>query len=128
MKIINGFITAADSLEVTFQPGDSMADFINPGSWETKAIAAGGRGIVWTSPNGKLETPEQYVGAVCKVTPMKRPSVVFVKVETDVSTDKGKTFRPCTGEMEVQFVESGMFTQLAIVSNDPAALTYKKIA
>jgi hypothetical protein len=128
MKIINGFITADAMLEVRIEPGDALANSMNPGSWETKSPAAGGSGIEWSSsPNARLEIPLEYVGTVCRVHPvLVRPVTVNIEVEADISTDKGMTYQPYSGEMEIQFVEPGQFTQLALVPT-AAVLGYKKV-
>jgi hypothetical protein len=127
--MINGFVTSEESLEVSIQPGDALANSVNPGSWETKAVAAGGFGIVWKStPDITLTTPEQNVGATCKVTPSYRPRTARVTVETEISTDKGQTYKPYKGEMEIQFVTAGVFTQLALVaSSGQEVIGYKKV-
>ena len=128
MKVINGYITTEDTLEVSLQPGDALADSVNPGSWETKASAAGGRGIIWSSVEAMLEQPEQYTGYVCKVRPYSIPSIVHVKVETDISTDKGQTYKPFAGEIEIQFVKAGEFSQLTMTPNQGQNIaSYKKV-
>ncbi len=126
MTVINGFITDKESLEISIQPGDALANSVNPGLWETKSPAVGGSGIEWSSAaDATLEVEEQYIGTVCKVTPKSRPSTILVLVKADISTDKGVSYKPYVGYAEIQFVALGAFTQLAIESID-AAVAYKR--